>query len=304
MIFFISATLTKGQDLVRDSLRIYSNAPQEGPGVSEKIIESHYSLPLQWNSFVPGGYVQLSEESYRSLYESYAIGVAPSFTWKQYEFFPGVLYQATELPEIGYDRTDLSAWIGFGYHNEIASARIFWNSLGSSEIRLLVQIPGSPFLLSSRMLYSEETRIRLSTCYQHPLGFYAGIISFPVEAGMGISGGYRLAGRLSAGIEYLLPADSTAYAGIELSYSFQRPNQISAESVPKKTDPATNARKDKSVKPVRTKPPATVPDFSLLVRWGLPPAEAWKLQQTRDVCMLSEHSQKILSARNWKCYRN
>ncbi len=303
IIVFISASHAIAQELVRDSLRVYSNAPWKGPGVSEKIIESHYALPWQWNTLVPGGYVQFSEESYGSLYESYALRFAPALTWKRYEFFPGVSYQATELPEIVYNRTDLSAWIGFGYHDERASARIFWNSLGSSEILFWASIPGTPFFLSSQIMYSEDTRIRFSACYQHPLGFYAGIISFPVDAGIGFSGGYRLSGRVSAGVEYLLPADSTGYAGLELTYIFYRPKMISAESVPVKSDPATNAVKPEKEKPVRKKLPATVPDFSILVRWGLPPAEAWKLQQTRDVCTLSEYSQKILTARNWKCYR-
>lgn len=147
--------------------------------------------------------------------------------------------------------------------------------------------------------------------HSQPYRWSANAFVFFSRFGGAIAGYEPLAQRLRAGL-WLAPINELRLSALmrfgagetfwefALTFRMDAAGQTEGELPRQHANAADSGTGDAPGKWQRRRP-KKVPAFAVLVKWGLTPVEALKFTRDKDACALSEHSRRLLTAKNWGC---
>ena len=219
----------------------------------------------------------------------------------------GINYQRTEAPSTLSAETALHP----------AGLLCFRNSIGYFKSLISSQFGQAELSYLTKWLLPVELHALLEYQSYLPIQFISEVFVF-LGSQVGLLGGYEISGaRTRLGV-WVSPIENLQLKLLfRISEESTSRIEFSVRSIIGEVQPsapvndsrsAPSELPTKNVSPKSIHPPQsvdhlkkTVPQFAILVRWGLTPSEALALSRDHDICKLGSVAQNKLAQHNWRC---
>lgn len=297
---------------VKKSLNLqYHGVSQNALAVERQSVSMHNHNRYIWFS------AGMQRESFKDLFqEDYAyLNAGPRFHWSSasIEVGPGVLYNKISLKNF-HDSSarlkNITPTFRFAFYLKMFKASVLVNEESTvaraaylfrfiKPIELNLQYQSLPFSQQSLWV---KSHVYLSRGYGFGLGYE------PLAETFSTSGFLSVNHQSLISLEYRLQtvAESSGSAGsVQVSFQYRfvdkknmKPVRVSLESgVKNKTESAKKKKTKKQFKRKKIAPP-----FHTMLRWGVSPTQAYRIQQAKDVCAGNAAARVLLARHNWRCY--